>query len=103
MTISGEGKGPFRSHGILALSYFSLALANPDQVDAIIDKLEVEINIQKKDEVLPPGRLEQFRHQISVLRNDNLPDLQLIGLPKFIPVKSNQRTLPLMTSVDHCT
>ena len=84
---SGEGKGPFRGTGIVALSYFPLSLANPTHVDAMIDKLEAGIKTQEEDGVLPPGLLEQFHYQISVLRNDHLPDLQLIGFPGFLPGK----------------
>lgn len=66
-------------------------------MDAIIDKLEARIDTQEKDEGLPPGLLEQLRHQLSVLKNDKLPDLQLIGVPVFSPTTSNiQNALPPM-------
>jgi hypothetical protein len=56
----------------------------------MIDNLETKINTQEKDGVLPPGLLEQLRHQISVLRNDTLPDLQLVFSPGFYRTRGNQ-------------
>ena len=72
-------------------------------MDAVIDELEAGIGTQEKDGVLPPGLLEQFRHQISVFKNDNLADLQLIAFPGFFPIKCNKPALPLMLyTINNC-
>ena len=87
-----------RGTGIAAFSYFPLSFANPAQTNAMIDNLEAGINTQDKNGVLPPGLLEQLRHQISVLKNDNVPDLQLIGCPTFIPIASNDKFIYFIPS-----
>jgi hypothetical protein len=67
------------------MSFFPLSLANPADISAINERVAARIEQRKSSGTLPPGLAEQLDLQLAVLRNDSLPDMELVLLPSFYP------------------
>ncbi|KDR78179.1 hypothetical protein GALMADRAFT_245214 [Galerina marginata CBS 339.88] len=74
-----DGMGMQR-HGITSFSYFPLSVINSEAAHALIDNLETDVNAQKD---LEPGLKEQLHLQIAALRNDAIPDCELVVFPSM--------------------
>jgi hypothetical protein len=72
--------------GITSLSYFPLSVANPKEAPSLIDKLAKDIGMMEQNGELAPGQAEQFAIQLETLRDDTLPDCEIIGFPGLYAV-----------------
>ena len=92
---SAEGKGYYR-RAVTSFAYFSLASANPEDTPALIKKATEEVEAIKKH-TSNPGLAAQLNLQLERLRNEALPDLQLIcsyafpTLSRFVPSRWRSR------------
>ena len=92
---SAEGKGYYR-RAVTSYAYFSLASANPEDTPALIQKATEEVEAIKKH-TSNPGLAAQLNLQLERLRNEALPDLQLIcsyafqNLSHFVPSRWQSR------------
>jgi hypothetical protein len=53
------------------------------EASIIVDKTEAEIKERQEKGLLSPGLAEQFSLQISTLRDEGLPDFELVVFPGF--------------------
>jgi len=53
------------------------------EASIIVDKIEAEVEERQGKGLLPPGLAEQFALQISTLRDERLPDFEVVALPGF--------------------
>ncbi|KAF8958575.1 GMC oxidoreductase [Flammula alnicola] len=77
-----QGQGIHRV-GITSFSYIPLSSANADVASSVIDKAEKEVKARKEGGLLPPGLAEQFELQLSLFRDDTVPDLEIVAFPAF--------------------
>ncbi|KAJ7615326.1 GMC oxidoreductase [Roridomyces roridus] len=77
--LHAQGLGAHRA-GITSLAYLPLSAATPD-APALIERVAAGIEAQVEAGGMPPGLREQYELQIARLRDDSLPDLQLIAVP----------------------
>lgn len=68
--------------GITSFAYFSLATAAPSAAPSIIASLAAEI--EKRKAGAPPGLKEQWDVQLQTLRDEGLPDLELVVIPGYL-------------------
>ncbi|PPQ79176.1 hypothetical protein CVT25_002799 [Psilocybe cyanescens] len=80
------GQGVYTS-SLTSFAYFPLHQIDFKESIAIIDKLEKVVDAQEKQGVLAPGLLEQLRLQISILRDERVPDCEVILYPGAFPGK----------------
>ncbi|KAJ7635367.1 GMC oxidoreductase [Roridomyces roridus] len=73
--LHAQGLGP-QGVGITGFSYFPLSSANPQEAVRLIDGVAASL---PQDKV--PGLKEQFELQMAALRDEKLPDLELVGFP----------------------
>lgn len=69
--------------GITSFAYFPLSAANAKEAPALIEHAAKEVEALKTTGTLPPGRAEQLDLQIAALRNDDIPDLEVVAFPGF--------------------
>lgn len=79
---------------LTSFAFFPFHLIDNDEAVDIIDRLENEVDAEEKQGLLSPGRLEQLRLQISTLRDENIPDCEVILWPGAFPGKSKYLILP---------
>ena len=95
---SASGKGLCRT-GITSFAYFSLETASPSDAPAMIKSLEAEIDMRKAN--APPGLKEQWDLQLEILRNNKLPDLEIVVVPGYMVASSEKAILialpPMLT------
>lgn len=65
--------------------YFPLQKVNPCAATALANKAESEVDLQERQGVLAPGQIEQLRIQIAALRDETIPDCELILWPGSTP------------------
>ncbi|KDQ52343.1 GMC oxidoreductase [Jaapia argillacea MUCL 33604] len=82
-----ELKGMYRL-GITSFAYFPLSLANPSATPTLIASVERGITQAKRNPNLPPGLAEQWDIQLETLKDDTLPDLEIIAFPGFFTTVS---------------
>ncbi|KAF8872796.1 GMC oxidoreductase [Gymnopilus junonius] len=76
------GQGLYRS-GIASAAFFTLSATGYEGTSSLIDTLEAEINAKAKADELPPGLEAQLRIQVSALRDDTIPDCEVILCPNY--------------------
>ncbi|PPQ95957.1 hypothetical protein CVT26_016123 [Gymnopilus dilepis] len=69
--------------GITSAAFFPLSATKCEGVTSLIDGLEAEVDAKAKAGQLRPGLEEQLRLQISVLRDDTVPDCEVILFPGY--------------------
>ncbi|KDR78172.1 hypothetical protein GALMADRAFT_245205 [Galerina marginata CBS 339.88] len=74
------GQGMLRS-GLTSIACFPLSATKSPAVPALINKLEAEVDAEKKSGKLTPSLEEQLRLQIAALRDDTVPDCELVAFP----------------------
>ncbi|KAF7970350.1 hypothetical protein HWV62_24322 [Athelia sp. TMB] len=79
--LHASGKGLCRT-GITSFAYFSLETASPTDAPAMIKSLEAEIDTRKAN--APPGLKEQWDLQLEILRNNKVPDLEIVVVPGYM-------------------
>jgi hypothetical protein len=80
---SAQGKG-IHHLGWSTYAYFPLSVANPSGASAIVDKAAQAIADLKKSP-LPSGLAEQLDLQLAALRDDTVPDMEILMFPGFFP------------------
>lgn len=68
--------------GITSFAYFSLAAAAPSAAPSIIASLEAEI--EKRKAGAPVGLKDQWDVQLQTLRDEGLPDLEIVIIPGYL-------------------
>jgi len=53
------------------------------EVSIIVDKVEAEVKERQRKGLLPAGLAEQLALQISTLRDERLPDFEVVAFPGF--------------------
>ena len=53
------------------------------EASIIVDKIEAEVKERREKGLLPPGLAEQLALQISILRDERLPDFEVVAFPGF--------------------
>jgi hypothetical protein len=81
---SAEGKGAARI-GATSFAFVPLSLANLEEAPALYEHVASRIKERKKGGSMPPGLAEQLEVQLAVLRDESLPDLEIILMPSFSP------------------
>jgi len=81
LKLHATGKGMCRT-GITSFAYFSLETASPSEAPSMIKSLEAEIDMRKAN--APPGLKEQWDLQLEILRNEKLPDLEIVVVPAYM-------------------
>ncbi|KAF8519998.1 GMC oxidoreductase [Hysterangium stoloniferum] len=64
--------------------YLPLSFVNPTGTPTLVESVSNRIEAQKKSGNLPPGLLEQLELQMAALRDEAIPDIELILLPQFL-------------------
>lgn len=64
-----------------SFAFFPLTTANPSAAPSLIASL-VE-DLEKRKEGAPPGLKEQWELQMETLRNDGVPELEMIMVPGY--------------------
>ena len=54
-----------------------------EKIAKLIDEFEAEVNKKAQNGVLPPGLEEQLRLQITTLRDEKVPDCEIILFPGY--------------------
>jgi hypothetical protein len=85
------------------LCYFSLQFANPEAADEIISRLEGKIGELKKSGKLPPGLAEQYDIQLAILRDPNVPDIEILPTTGLVFGTSVTSIAPFSSSAPHDT
>lgn len=67
--------------GITSFAYFPLSTACPTQAPSIIEGVAKQVAEASDGGNLPPGLAEQYEIQLETLRNDTLPDLEVVAIP----------------------
>lgn len=70
----------------------SLSTVNPKEAPGLIDGLANKIDNAKRDGKLPPGLAEQYDLQLEVLRNGELPDVEVAVFPGHLVAPSELQT-----------
>jgi hypothetical protein len=68
---------------VTSFAFLPLSLANPAGAHALYDHVATRIDDRRKDGGAPPGLAEQLDVQLSVLRDETLPDMEVILMPGF--------------------
>ncbi|KAJ7635381.1 GMC oxidoreductase [Roridomyces roridus] len=75
-----QGLGPQRA-GLSSFSFLPLSTVNPHEAPALIDALDANLEKQKQAGSVPKWLKEQWELQMSVLKDDGLPDIELLLFP----------------------
>lgn len=67
--------------GITSFAYIPLSTASPTQAPSIIEGVAKQVSEANDRGSLPPGLAEQYEIQLETLRNDTLPDLEVVAIP----------------------
>lgn len=84
----GLNQNNMHRHGFAALCYLPLSVANPDEAPPIIEGIEAHVDHLKKSRRLPPGLAEQYDIQLRMLKDDSLPDTELLAYAGFMTFQS---------------
>ncbi|KAF8587124.1 GMC oxidoreductase [Ramaria rubella] len=82
MKLHAERKG-MHGVGVTSFAYFPLSAANHKKAPSLIAEVEREIEEQKKLGKLAPGLAEQLDIQLQNLKDDSIPDLEILAFPSF--------------------
>ncbi|KIM89884.1 GMC oxidoreductase [Piloderma croceum F 1598] len=80
LELHAEGKGLYRM-GVTSFAYIPLSTTSPKEAPGLIEGVAQKINDAKRDGKLPPGLAEQLDVQLEILRNDTLPDVEIVAVP----------------------
>jgi hypothetical protein len=67
--------------GATSFAYIPLSVVSPKDAPSLIGSVAKKIADSKRDGTLPPGLAEQLDVQLDILRNDALPDLEVVVFP----------------------
>jgi len=84
---SAEGKGTYRM-GITSFAYIPLSVTSPEEAPGLIEGVAKKIDDAKRDGKLPPGLAEQLDIQLEILRNDTVPDVEVVAVPSHVVAPS---------------
>lgn len=98
---SAEGKGLYRT-GITSYAFIPLAAISPKGALDLSNGVAEKIDNLKKDGKLPPGLAEQLDIQLENLRNDTLPDVEIIAAPCHMVAPSECVVRTVMGLSDEC-
>ncbi|KAF8872799.1 GMC oxidoreductase [Gymnopilus junonius] len=76
------GQGLYRT-GIASVAFFPLSATQYEGTSSLIDTLEADVDAKGQAGNLPPGLEEQLRLQIAALRDDTIPDCEVILFPAY--------------------
>ncbi|KAH9481035.1 Dehydrogenase [Psilocybe cubensis] len=79
-----RGMGIYRN-SLSSFVYFPLQKVNPRASAAVVKRAEREIDLQVRQGTLAPGQLEQLSLQVAALRDDTIPDCEIILWPGSTP------------------
>jgi hypothetical protein len=74
--------------GVTSFAYIPLTTASPDEAPDLLEGIAKKVEGAKRDGRLPPGLAEQFDIQLDVLRNDTLPDIEVVAVPCYLVAPS---------------
>ncbi|RDB23961.1 Versicolorin B synthase [Hypsizygus marmoreus] len=80
LRLHGEGKGIYRT-GVTSFAYFPLSLINSDGARALLGATEKQIQELKDMSGAVPGLQDQLDIQLATLRDETLPDMEVIAFP----------------------
>ncbi|OCH90043.1 GMC oxidoreductase [Obba rivulosa] len=75
-------------YAINAFAYIPYSLANPEDAPSFMQKAEAHVQALKESGKLPPGLAEQYDLQLRALKDDKIPDVELIMFPGFYAFKT---------------
>ena len=67
--------------GITSFAYIPLSVANPKHSSTLIAMAEKIIQDEKSLGKLPTGLAVQYDRQLATLKDDTVPDIELVGFP----------------------
>ncbi|KAF9040114.1 GMC oxidoreductase [Panaeolus papilionaceus] len=67
--------------GITSFAYFPLSAADAAAASNMVQQLDEEIKSQKASSSLKPGLAEQLEIQLEILKDDTLPDIEIVAFP----------------------
>lgn len=104
MRLHGEGKGLFRS-GISGLAFLPLTTRDPQGTGSLIASLESDIKDRIAQGKISPALAKQFEIQLSVLKDDKLPDMEVVVYPGFFgaraPPAQGKRFITVIGALNH--
>ncbi|KAI0925678.1 hypothetical protein AcV5_008351 [Taiwanofungus camphoratus] len=95
--LQGLNQNNMHRHGFAALCYLPLSVANPDEAPPIIEGIEAHVDHLKKSRRLPPGLAEQYDIQLRMLKDDSLPDTELLAYAGFMTFQTVPENKPHLT------
>ncbi|PPQ82754.1 hypothetical protein CVT25_009225 [Psilocybe cyanescens] len=82
--LHSRGQGICRN-SLSSFAYFPLQQIYPSEASALVNKVEQEVDLQEKQGLLAPGQLTQLQLQTEALRDDTIPDCELVLWPGSAP------------------
>ncbi|KAH8099870.1 GMC oxidoreductase [Cristinia sonorae] len=70
--------------GISSFAYFPFTTADPEAAKSFHQRVEDFIVEAKQSGTLPPGLAEQYDIQLRILKDDSVPDMEIVGFPGFL-------------------
>ena len=67
--------------GVSSAAYFPLSATKWAELESWIERLEADVSARQENGQLAPGLEEQFRIQIDALRDDTIPDCEILCFP----------------------
>lgn len=87
LELHAEGKGIYRT-GVTSFAYIPLSTTSPKEAPSLIEAVTKKIDDVKRDGKLPPGLAEQLDIQLEILRDDTLPDVEIVAVPSHLVAPS---------------
>ena len=94
---SALGQG-IRRLGVTSFSYIPLSVINPVDAPGIIKRAEEDVKRRQEKGDLLPGLSEQLDIQLTMLRDDKLPDHQIVAYPGLFPGAGNEFSILMISS-----
>ena len=81
--------------GVTSFTYIPLSTINPNEAPGLVEGVAKKIKVAQMDGKLPPGLAEQLDVQLENLRNDTLPDVEIVAVPCHLvaPSECHDRTI----------
>jgi hypothetical protein len=98
---SAEGKGTYRL-GVTSFAYIPLSAISPKESPSLVEGVAQKIDDAKRDHKLPSGLAEQLDVQLEILRNDTLPDLEIVAVPCYLVAPSECHGGTVTNTSDVC-
>ncbi|KAF6749503.1 GMC oxidoreductase [Ephemerocybe angulata] len=104
LRLHAEGKGLHRT-GITGFAFLPLSSRAPEETAALIDALEKDIKARTASGEISPALAKQYEIQLSVLKDDKLPDMEFIIFPGYFmarePPAPGKRYISILTALNH--